>query len=92
MAAGPHPYTKHYLHSGGQANSLGGDGLLSPDAPGGEPADVYVSDPRDPVPTRGGAVTGWPAAMPGGAFDQRPIEERRTHWSTPAPFWSATLR
>ena len=69
-------YTKHYLHGGGQANSLGGDGLLSPDAPGSEPADVYVSDPRDPVPTRGGAVTGWPAAMPGGAFDQRQIEER----------------
>ena len=69
-------YTKHYLHSNGQANGLGGDGLLSPDAPGSEPADVYVSDPRDPVPTRGGAVTGWPAAMPGGAFDQRPIEER----------------
>ncbi len=69
-------YTTHYLHSEGQANSLGGDGLLSPDAPGSEPADVYVSDPRDPVPTRGGAVTGWPAAMPGGAFDQRPIEER----------------
>lgn len=69
-------YTTYYLHSGGQANSLGGDGLLSPDAPGGEPADVYVSDPRDPVPTRGGAVTGWPAAMPGGAFDQRQIEER----------------
>ena len=69
-------YTKHYLHSAGRANSLGGDGLLSPDAPGGEPADVYVSDPRDPVPTRGGAVTGWPAAMPGGAFDQRQIEDR----------------
>jgi len=69
-------YTTYYLHSEGQANSLGGDGLLSLDAPGGEPADVYVSDPRDPVPTRGGAVTGWPAAMPGGAFDQRQIEER----------------
>ncbi len=69
-------YTTYYLHSNGRANGLGGDGLLSPDAPGSEPADVYVSDPRDPVPTRGGAVTGWPAAMPGGAFDQRRIEER----------------
>ena len=69
-------YTTYYCHSNGQANSLGGDGLLGPDAPGSEPADVYVSDPRDPVPTRGGAVTGWPAAMPGGAFDQRQIEER----------------
>ena len=69
-------YTKYYFHSHGKANSLRGDGLLSPESPRSEPADVYVSDPRNPVPTRGGAVTGWPAAMPGGAFDQREIEER----------------
>ena len=69
-------YTKYYLHSNGHANSLRGDGGLSPEPPRTEPADVYVSDPRQPVPTRGGGVTGWPAAMPGGAFDQRAIEER----------------
>ena len=50
---------------------------MSPEPPRTEPADVYVSDPRHPVPTRGGGVTGWPAAMPGGAFDQRAIEERQ---------------
>ena len=69
-------YTKYYLHSNGHANSRRGDGGLSPEPPRTEPADVYVSDPRQPVPTRGGGVTGWPAAMPGGAFDQRAIEER----------------
>ena len=69
-------YTKYYFHSTGKANSLRGDGRLSPEVPRSEPADVYVSDPRNPVPTRGGAVTGWPAAMPGGAFDQGEIEER----------------
>ncbi len=70
-------YTKYYLHSNGNAKSLRGDGRLSPEPPRTEPADVYVSDPRNPVPTRGGGVTGWPAAMPGGAFDQRAIEERQ---------------
>ena len=69
-------YTKYYLHSNGNANSLHGDGRLSPEPPRTEPTDVYISDPRHPVPTRGGGVTGWPAAMPGGAFDQRTIEER----------------
>lgn len=69
-------YTKYYLHSGGKANSLGGDGLLSPESPRSEPADVYVADPRNPVPTRGGGLCCWPAAVPGGAFDQRAIEER----------------
>lgn len=69
-------YTKYYLHSGGKANSLRGDGLLSPESPHTEPADVYVADPRSPVPTRGGGLCCWPAAVPGGAFDQRSIEER----------------
>jgi putative CocE/NonD family hydrolase len=69
-------YTKYYLHSGGKANSLRGDGWLSPEPPQSEPADVYVADPRNPVPTRGGGLCCWPATVPGGAFDQRVIEER----------------
>ena len=69
-------YTKYYLHSGGKANSLRGDGWLSPEPPRSEPADVYVADPRHPVSTRGGGLCCWPAAVPGGAFDQRQIEER----------------
>jgi uncharacterized protein len=69
-------YTKYYLHSGGKANSLRGDGSLSPESPRAEPTDVYVADPRNPVPTRGGGLCCWPAAVPGGAFDQRSIEER----------------
>jgi len=69
-------YTKYFFHSNGKANSLRGDGLLSPEAPRPEPADVYVADPRNPVPTRGGGLCCWPAAVPGGAFDQRLIEER----------------
>ena len=69
-------YTKYYLHSGGKANSLKGDGVLNPEPPRSEPADVYVADPRNPVPTRGGGLCCWPAAVPGGAFDQCQIEER----------------
>jgi putative CocE/NonD family hydrolase len=69
-------YTKYYLHSNGNAKSLRGDGSLSPERPRSEPADVYVSDPRNPVPTKGGGLCCWPAAVPGGAFDQRPVEER----------------
>ncbi|MBI5877882.1 MAG: CocE/NonD family hydrolase [Chloroflexi bacterium] len=48
-------------------------GQLTPDAPSGaEHADGYVYDPLDPVPTRGGNTLG----LPGGSFDQRPIESR----------------
>ena len=69
-------YTPYYFHSNGNAKSLRGDGTLSPEPPRSEPADVYVSDPRNPVPTKGGGLCCWPAAVPGGAFDQRPVEER----------------
>ncbi len=42
--------TKYYLHGGGRANSLDGDGTLGTAAPEDEPADTYVHDPADPVP------------------------------------------
>lgn len=65
-------YTSLYLHSGGKANSLRGDGGLSLSAPGEEPSDRYVYDPQDPVPTRGGTTLG--LAM--GVLDQTKVEER----------------
>jgi len=69
-------YTPLYLHSGGAANSVRGDGTLSFDAPAGdEPADGFTYDPHDPVPTRGG-TTLMALGMAGGVFDQREIEER----------------
>lgn len=44
--------TPFYLHSGGTANTLAGDGRLSPDAPAGdEPADSYVYNPDDATPS-----------------------------------------
>lgn len=39
-----------YLHGGGRANSRYGDGTLSAQAPGDEPADSWVHDPDNPVP------------------------------------------
>ena len=65
-------YTPYYLHGGGRANSLDGDGRLSTEPPGPEPADTYVYDPRDPVPTLGGSTL----ILPLGVFDQRPVEAR----------------
>jgi putative CocE/NonD family hydrolase len=69
-------YTRYYLHSGGAANTLHGDGTLSPEVPSDEPVDTYVYDPRDPVPTRGGGLCCWQAALPPGAYDQREVEAR----------------
>ena len=41
-------YVDYFLHSRGRANTAGGDGGLSTDAPGDEPEDVYLYDPREP--------------------------------------------
>ena len=69
-------YVSYYLHSDGRANTLNGDGGLSPQHPGSEPPDVFVYDPRSPVPTRGGGLCCNAGFLPGGAFDQRSIEAR----------------
>ena len=69
-------YTDYYLHSGGKANTASGDGSLSSEAPGGEAPDVFVYDPRDPVPTHGGALCCGQSFVPGGAYDQQVIEAR----------------
>lgn len=37
-----------YFHSRGHANTLNGDGVLSPEPPGAEPEDGYSYDPTDP--------------------------------------------
>ena len=67
---------KYYLHSKGRANTLNGDGWLSPEEASDEPPDVYVYNPIDPVPTRGGQLCCDPAFQASGAYDQRPIEVR----------------
>ncbi|WP_028921625.1 CocE/NonD family hydrolase [Pseudonocardia acaciae] len=66
-----------YLRSGGLANTLNGDGVLSREQPAAEPPDSYVYNPRDPVPTLGGGLCCSPVHTVGGVFDQRPIEARQ---------------
>lgn len=69
-------FTKYYLHSGGKANSLFGDGGLDTVLPGAEPPDEYIYDPRSPVPTIGETGPGsWFVRQ--GAFDQSPVEVRQ---------------
>ncbi|MFQ5879286.1 MAG: CocE/NonD family hydrolase [Dehalococcoidia bacterium] len=65
-------YTPYYLHSGSGANTLSGDGVLSPVPPVDEPPDHYTYDPEDPTPTRGGNNL----VIPAGVYDQRPVETR----------------
>lgn len=75
-------YTKHHLHSGGHANTLHGDGRLSPAPPKREPEDRFDYDPDNPMPTRGGnhSIGPWQEAYREliwcGPCDQRPNEER----------------
>ncbi len=57
---------KWHLHAGGG---------LSREEPSDSPPDEYDYDPKDPVPTLGGAILMHPI-YPAGAKDQRPNEER----------------
>lgn len=67
--------TRYYLHSNGEANLLGDTGRLDMQEPATEQPDSYSYDPANPVLTRGGALL-MAIEYPGGAFDQRAIEER----------------
>jgi putative CocE/NonD family hydrolase len=71
-------FTPYYLHSDGHANTAAGDGTLSAQAPEDEPHDTYLYDPRNPVPTTGGAtfLPGLFVAANAGPRDQRPIDGR----------------
>jgi putative CocE/NonD family hydrolase len=68
--------TRYFLHSAGKANSLSGDGVLTPAAPQAEPADHFVYDPADPVPTIGGPLCCDATHLAPGPRDQRPAEAR----------------
>ncbi len=74
-------FTEFYLHSNGNANSAGGDGVLSTSPPLDETPDRFVYDPANPVWERGGNFS---YSIPGigdlnqlaGPFDQRENEQR----------------
>jgi putative CocE/NonD family hydrolase len=67
----------YYLDSGGNANTLAGDGRLVTDPPEGDQVDAFTYDPMDPVVSYGGNVCCIGGAIDAGAFDQREIEAAR---------------
>lgn len=66
-----------HLASGGKANSSRGDGALRRTPPPQPAVDVYLYDPMNPVPSRGGPLccTGDPRDI-AGAVEQREVEAR----------------
>jgi putative CocE/NonD family hydrolase len=77
--AWPVPGTRHqqlYLRSGGRANSRYGDGILSTEPPGEEPADRFVYDPTTPVPSLGGQSCCTGTDKEAGGYDQSENEMR----------------
>lgn len=73
---GAQPVT-FFLSSGGNANTLNGDGVLGNSAPAADTGDKFDYDPMNPVPSYGGNVCCTGNAVQGGAFDQRKMEERK---------------
>lgn len=63
-----------FLHSTGHADGRRGPGGLSLETPGDEPADSFVYDPEDPMPTLGGPI--YQVFETKGPIDQRPILDR----------------
>ena len=68
--------TKYFLHSGGKANSMRGDGTLTTVTPKAESGDGYVYNPASPAPTVGGPLCCDAEHMEPGPRDQRSVENR----------------
>jgi len=65
-----------YLSSGGHANTMAGDGVLSSTPPASDAADAFTYDPMDPVMSYGGNVCCQGNAVVPGSMDQRVQENR----------------
>ncbi len=68
--------TTYYLNSGGNANSLFGEGRLSTTKADSDNPDSFTYDPMMPVPSYGGNVCCTGNAIKGGSFDQQQMETR----------------
>jgi hypothetical protein len=68
-------WQRFYLHSRGHANSGAGDGILNREEPGTESRDIYIYNPHDPVPSRGGRINP-DLNLTSGPQDQSSIEKR----------------
>ena len=80
--------TALYLACERAANSFSGGGILQwkPERAktAGISADSFIYDPRNPVPTRGGAVCCDPKIFPGGRSISGRLKNAKTFWCTPA--------
>ena len=72
---GAQPMT-FFLSSGGRANTMTGDGVLTPAPPDADRPDHFTYDPMKPVTSYGGNVCCTGNAVQAGAFDQRKMETR----------------
>jgi len=68
-------WRSYYLGSSGKANSLEGDGRLTPTRPPRPEADRYDYDPASPVPSFGGRYYRLGGSL-AGPYDQRRVEIR----------------
>ncbi len=69
-------YTPLYLGSGGHANTKEGDGALRWQPVRKAQPDTFTYDPKDPVPTTGGAICCNPRLLPPGPLEQSSVEQR----------------
>jgi putative CocE/NonD family hydrolase len=82
---------RYFLHSGGKANSVSGDGVLSSAGPHAESADRYIYDPVNPAPTIGGPLCCDSPHLGPGPRDQRPVEARNDVLVYSTPMLSGDL-
>ena len=85
-------WQKWYLHSGGSANSVRGDGLLTTNQPGDEPPDRFLYDPEHPVQTVGGNNCCSPHIVPWGPYDPAPGGDERGRALLHCPRRSSRIR
>jgi putative CocE/NonD family hydrolase len=71
-------WQRFFLHSKGNANTRCGNGELNRDEPSLEPADRFIYDPHNPVPTVGGRIISAPAGFGfvAGPLEQSAIDRR----------------
>ena len=70
-------FTPFYLASDGHGNSKAGDGVLLRHPVHKAHPDTFTYDPRDPVPTMGGAICCEPKILPPGPLEQSAVERRQ---------------
>lgn len=69
-------FTEYYLASGGNANTLLGDGELVAAASAAAGSDAFTYDPADPVPTVSSRTSGARGGIAQGSVDNRAVETR----------------